>query len=392
MSRHPSFVSQLLRAYHDDNAARISLPVLPTADQVKYLCEVGLGPIAFRVYGDELKQSDPTLFSVLHSADLTTRVIYGQLERAAAELAGVLQDVGVVPTFLKGISTSYEFYAPPHLRVMGDIDILIERSEVELVMTKVADLGYEITEKQWRWYRKHEDPHLPAAFNPKTGVTIEVHTGLIGAADFYAGEPVFQSDIFTAHKVEFEYEGTRVARFTPQYQFIYTVSKWSADAGWAENLTNINDVIHILKKYESEFDWPTLSRWISASPYLIPITVALLHFLEQADIITVSPRLRDALFGADHKLGPKRLKMLTWLLNTYPFNVRNKNYGGYSRWRANALWLYLSKPKISDSEIPIAILRALLRSLRYGRYNPIYFVPLRLKALFYWIKEKRVPT
>ena len=227
MPAHQTFVTQLLQIYHGRKPAGAGLMDLPTIDQIKFLCDVGLGPIAFKVYGDEFRQSDPTLFSVLQSADLTTRVIYGQLEKAAVELAGELQGAGVIPTFLKGISTSDEFYAPPYLRLMSDIDILIKHSEVDLVMAKVADLGYEITDEQWRMYRKHGAHHLPEARHPKTGVTIEVHTGLFAPAEYYSGEYVFQPDNIAGQSVEFDYRGTRVARFTPEFQFIYTVSKWS---------------------------------------------------------------------------------------------------------------------------------------------------------------------
>ena len=381
-------VTQLLQIYHSGKPAVASVIDLPTADQINFLCDVGLGPIAFKVYGDELRQSDPTLFSVLQSADLTTRVIYGQLEKATIELAGELQSAGVTPTFLKGISTSEEFYAPPYLRVMGDIDILIQHSEVDLVMTKVSDLRYEITDEQWRLYQLFGHHHLPEARHPKTGVSIEVHTGLFGSVEFYSGETVFQPDNIAAQIVEFDYRGIRVARFTPEFQFIFTVSKWSVDEGWAANLASINDVIHILRKYESEFDWSILSKWFAANPHLYPIIVALLHYLEQADIVRISPQLREALAGAGRKLGPITLKLLLWLLHTYPFNARDTVYGRYAQWRAHALWLNLSKPNSSDIKIPIAILRALLRSANYGRYNPIVIVLFRLKVLVYRIREK----
>ncbi len=381
-------VTQLLHIYHSGKPAVASEIDLPTADQVNFLCDVGLGPIAFKVYGDEFKHSDPTLFSVLQSADLTTRVIYGQLEKAAVELAGELQSAGVIPTFLKGISTSEEFYAPPYLRVMRDIDILIQHSEVDLVMAKVSDLGYEITDEQWRLYQKSGHHHLPEARHPNTGVSIEVHTGLFSAAEFYSRETVFQSDNITGQSVEFDYRGIRVARFTPEFQFIYTVSKWSVDFGWAVNLASINDTIHILGKYESEFDWSTLSKWFAASPHLFPITAPLLHYLEQAELITVSPQLRKALVGADRKLGLRKLKLLAWLLHTYPFNSRDKFYAAYERRCAHALWLYLSKPNNRDLGIKRELLRQLHLSALYGKYNPVRRVLSGLRTLVYRIREK----
>jgi len=387
MPAHQTFVTQLLRFYHGGKPGGAELIDLPTIDQVRFLCDVGLGPIAFKVYGDEFRQSDPTLFSVLQSADLTTRVIYGQLEKAAVELAGELQGAGVTPIFLKGISTSEEFYAPPYLRLMSDIDILIKRSEVDLVMAKVADLGYEITGEQWRMYRKHGAHHLPEARHPKTGVSIEVHTGLFAPAEFYSGEYVFQPDNIAEQSVEFDYRETRVARFSPEFQFIYTVSKWSVDENWAIKLTSINDTIHILKKYESEFDWPTLSRWFSSSPHLLPIAAALLHYLEQADIVTVSPQLREALAGTDRRLGSRKFKLLTWLLHTYPFNARDKVYGGFARWCAHSLWLYLTNPNYRDLGIPSARLQRFYMSALYGKSNPLRRVSHGLKSLVYRIRK-----
>jgi hypothetical protein len=386
MPPHQTFVTQLLQIYHGRKPAGAEPVDLPTSDQIKYLCDVGLGPIAFKVYGDEFRKSDPAIFSVLKSADLTTRVIYGQLEKATLELTGKLQSAGVTPTFLKGISTSYEFYEPSYLRLMCDIDILIKSSEVDLVMARVAELGYEITDEQWRKYRELGHHHLPDARHPKTGISIEVHTGLFGSPEFYSGEYVFQPDIITEQSVEFDYIGTHVARFTPEFQFIYTVSKWSVDREWARNLKNINDIIHILGKYESGFDWPKLSKWFAASPHLCPITYALLHYLEQADIVTVSPQLREALACADRKLGSRTLMMLAWLLHTYPFNARNKVYNAYTRWCAHALWLYLTKPIGRDLGIPGAIWYEFWQSALYGKYSPFHKLMSGLKRLGYRAK------
>ena len=389
MPTHPTFVTQLLQLYHGRESAGSGPIDLPAVDQVEYLCLVGLGPIAFHVYGDKFRQSDPSIFSVLQSADVTARVIYRQQEDAAVELASELKSIGVSPTFLKGISTSDEFYSPPYLRLMGDVDILIQRSEVDLVMAKVADLGYEITEEEWHYYHKYGHHHLPQARHWKTGVFIEVHTGLFGSPEFYSEEHVFQPGNITAQSVDFDYRGIRVTRFTPEFQFIYTVSKWSVDANWAINLKNINDTIHILRKYESAFDWPTLSKWLAASPHLYPIIAALLHYLEQANLVTVSPQLREALACADSSLGPRTLKMLAWVLHTYPFNARAKNNPNYGRWFAHALWMYLTKPNRRNVGISREIMRQFYTNALYGKYNPIRKMRSGIKALIYRIGGNR---
>jgi len=388
IAANQTFVTQLLRYYHCGKPADAKQYALPTGDQVDFLCDVGLGPIAFRVYGDDFRRSDPDLFAILQSADLTTRVIYGQLEKATVELVTRLRNVGVIPILLKGISTSAQFYDPPHLRVMADIDLLVESSQVELVMTEVANLGYEIKDKQWQLYRTFGHHHLPAATHPTTGATIEVHTGLFGSEEFYSREAVFQRESFAGQAIPFDYHGIPVARFTPEFQFIFTVSKWSVDDDWAINLTGINDAIHILQESESQFDWPTISGWTEANPHLVPIISALMHYLEQVGIVTMSPELQKALAGAAQEPRKRTMELLARLLHAYPFNADTMAHGGYARWRAHALWLHLSKPGGSDFKIPMAILRAMLRSARYGRYNPIVVVPFRMKTLLYRVKRK----
>ena len=154
------------------------------------------------------------------------------------------------------------------------------------------------------------------------------------------------------------------------------------------NLKNINDTIHILRKYESEFDWSTLSKWFAASPHLVPIIAALMHYLEQANLVIASPQLHDALARADRKLGSKTLKMLAWLLHTYPFNARDKNNQNYERWFAHALWMYLTRPNNRNLGINHEIIQQFYTNAVYGKYNPIRRVRSGLKALVYRIRKK----
>lgn len=362
---------------------------LPTSEQTKYLCEVGLGPIAFRIYGANFRHSHPALYSVLLSADLTARAIYGQMQNAAVELAGELKRIDITPTFLKGISASDEYYTPAYLRIMGDIDILVCRSECDAVLAKIKELGYEITLEQWQSYRSRGHHHFPAAVHPETGVTIEVHTGLFGSAELYSKERVFMSDTFGKEIVEFEYCGIPAARFSPEFQFIYTVSKWSVDQGWAINLKNINDTIHILAEHQSTFDWLLLKKWLTISPRLTPVISSLLQYLEAAQLVTISHRLRAVLSDAAPPSGRHTMKLLARLLHNYPFNAQCKFYSRYAQWRAHSQWLYLSRPNGRDLKIPVSIFQSLLRSANYGRYNPIYIVLFRLQGLAYRIRRGR---
>lgn len=371
MPVYDTFVTRLLRIYHG-NATVSPQSTAPLSDyQTKYLCAAGLGPIAFDVYGEALRNSDPGNFATLQSADLTTRVIYRQLETAKAELLAVLQDVGITPVLLKGISTAIEFYSPPHFRLMADIDILVQQAEIDRTMTTLANLGYRISDAAWQKYYEQGHHHLPAARHPQTGATVEVHTQLLPRSEPIADEPVFQPDIIDAQKLEFDVKGIRAFRFKPEYQFIYTIAHWAIDGGWAVNLTSINDTIHIIRRYENELNWSVLAGWLATNPNLYPSVAALTTYLEQSDIFAIPSQLRQMLDNSNVKLQPRTMKTLLSYLHEYPFNAHERSFGDYEIARARLVWRHLTRPNTHDLMIPVAILRARFRYIHAGKYNPL---------------------
>ena len=80
------------------------------------------------------------------------------------------QDASVFAILLKGISTSHEYYSPPHLRLKGDIDILIRECEIENTMRILSELGYELEDNLWEKYQLNRHHHLPGAKNRKSEI------------------------------------------------------------------------------------------------------------------------------------------------------------------------------------------------------------------------------
>lgn len=371
MPVYETFVTRLLRIYHGRDSVSAEHPPTITAKQLDYLCDVGLGPIAFAVYGDALRATDPAGFSTLQSADLTVRVLYSQLEKATRELVAESLGVGVTPVLLKGISTAYELYAPRHLRLMGDVDILVRPSEVDQTMATLSDLGYEVSGEAWQMYYDKGHHHLPAARNPMTGVTVEVHTALLPAGLPIAAEPVFQPNNVETQKLGFDYKGIRAARFTPEYQFVFTIAHWGIDGNWAVNLTSINDAIHVLRRYESRINWSMLFDWLDSSPCLYTNVAALMNYLVETDIVAIPPQFRDVLKSSNGQIQPRTAKTLCWLLHNYPFNAREIRHDRYAIARARIVWRDLTRPGHRDVLIPVSFLRALLRYIHVGKYNPL---------------------
>lgn len=80
-------------------------------------------------------------------------------------------------TLLKGISISEECYPDPHLRLMRDVDLLIEKEPLSTVIkTALQEFGYRQRSEGAAHYRTHH--HAEPFFHEEKQVWVEVHHAL----------------------------------------------------------------------------------------------------------------------------------------------------------------------------------------------------------------------
>ena len=374
MSNNQTFVTRFLREYHSSDPIDSEERMPLGKSEITYLVEAGLGPILYSMYGEPIRSTDPESFLALRSADLTARAIYGQLEQSTCELLLSLQRAGITPVLLKGISTANEFYSPSYLRLMGDIDILVRPSDGDIAMKSIAKLGYKTTDSDWALYRKKGHHHLPEARHSATGISIEIHTALFAPGRMIANELVFQLPNLEKQRRLFEYNGIPAAKFSPEFQLIYSISHWGVDANWALHLTSVNDVVHIIRRYEKDFDWTLLERWLSENPWLFPTMLALTTYISRSEIINIPPPLLHSLSNCGHKVEPTTMKVLNWLLHNYPFNAPLKRRSDNAIAGTRVVWQDLTKPYNRDFMIPLSFLRGAIRYAYVGKFNPLRWI------------------
>ncbi|MFQ5567240.1 MAG: nucleotidyltransferase family protein, partial [Paracoccaceae bacterium] len=263
---------------HGADEAMASGPRALGRADVRYLCGVGLGPIAWSLTDAGRLAVPEECRETLHGAELTTRLIHRKMTLTAAELVDELRLAGVVPVLIKGISTSDQFYDPPHHRVMGDVDVLVEAAALEpaaSVMKKLRYAAIGATPPDGAQWDHH---HLPAARHPDSGVVVELHTGLFPPGSSAVGEPLFQVSHFREYLCESEFQGRSVYRFTPEFQLAYTVAHWAGDRKWPSNVISINDVLHIIRR-SAGFDWRLIDDWMRDSDWLAAGISVMLRYL-----------------------------------------------------------------------------------------------------------------
>src|SRR5262249_39728041 len=96
------------------------------AEQIRWAVDSGLGPLLRRATTSDLDARKSPLWPLVESPDLTARVRAGEGRDAAAELIRACEGRTPPLTLLKGISICEQVYPEPHLRFMGDIDVLAE--------------------------------------------------------------------------------------------------------------------------------------------------------------------------------------------------------------------------------------------------------------------------
>lgn len=70
------------------------------------------------------------------------------IERTANRAIELLERQGIEPVVIKGLATGHLDHAGPHLRQIGDVDLLVGPDELETAAAVLADAGFTLTERE----------------------------------------------------------------------------------------------------------------------------------------------------------------------------------------------------------------------------------------------------
>jgi len=235
--------------------------------------------------------ADPAV--VLHAADLTARLITGALLEAVGDLMAASRSAGCSPVLLKGCAAAIQFYPVPHLRTMGDIDLLVSPDEYATVAALLRDLGFEQRRQQSAIaldYRTHH--HDMPFWHARHRLWVEVHTRLFPAHSPLAGEGRFALDAIEPLLVTRHIGQQPVRVMTPEMQLLYTSARWAESLNRQRGAFPVLDVALLLRRTSATLDWDAIHRtagdsWAAASLAL------LMHCLDRWRL-TGSPTRRSA--------------------------------------------------------------------------------------------------
>ena len=316
--RNPPLVLELLRhaATSSDATNRIPAHRLEEIDarQFQWVLQAGLGPLLHRAT-DSIPQVPTARRSSLRSADLTAQVIHGNLVDTANEVIDLCHDIGVRVTLLKGISISDQYYPAPHLRPMGDVDVLVAKHAQKSVESVMMGRGYQ----PLRDYQLDEDSiHGVPLLDPQRSVWVEVHTALFPSRDKFGQSRSLSPSQLHSGSVASTFHGRQVYRLKPELQLLYTASFWIRDLSLrgfhASFLPPLFDAAYLLTRSNQTLNWDGLLTSLDDDMVTASLYIMLAYLARHCDFPST---ILDCLASRQNTVRGLELKLIQFMLDTH---------------------------------------------------------------------------
>jgi hypothetical protein len=252
-------------------------------------------------------------------AQLTMSDALDALEEMLAASADIAREI----ILLKGISTCQYLYPMPHLRTMGDIDLLVPVHSQQRFETLLFDLGYrQQSNRSAGYYETHH--HSMPFFHPARKIWVEVHTALFSNTDA-ASDPVFSPSHVRSQTVPITFRGNATNRLNPEQEMIYIATHWALERKcFAGGVLPFVDLALLIRRHGHALDWENVCgrlRDSRAASYLY----LMLRFLEKHDVVSIpAPVMRQLSVVQQYSLG-RNETLLHGMIESY--SMRGKPFG-----------------------------------------------------------------
>lgn len=313
------------------------------AETIRHLLDGGLGPLGYYVsqYIPGQAVSTTTLAS-LQGAELTARLLTAGLHDALGEVFCASPNLAAQVTLLKGISSSQLYYPAPHLRTMGDIDLLVPKEKKAELEALLQQLGYQ--QRSWLPPSYYDDHHHSMPFyHIAKQVWIEVHTSLINPISTLSGDEVFAQNNVSANLQPMLFRGIQTNRMSDELQLVYTSSRWADELDPVRGLHPMLDVLLLLQTRHQAMDWDKVIRWLQHSSAAARVHL-LLTYLVRTGLVALPQGIAEKITSASHPMGRINTALLHRLITTYL--MKGKPFGRIlTKNNVGIIWDTLLRPQ-----------------------------------------------
>jgi hypothetical protein len=337
LRRKPQLIS-LLEAI---SSGRTDLSLNAFDDRiVGWAIQSGLGPLFYRAVKDNPNNLACPHWYALKAADLTARVVTGDHLEAMGEILDACRGQVLPLTLLKGISIAEECYSEPHLRLMRDLDFLVQKESLPSVKATLKQIGYrQRCDNSTRMYETHH--HAAPFFHEEKNVWVEVHHSLLSPKREASRDRIFQPETILCQSRPSQFQGREVRRLSFELQLVYLATHWAQDFRRVGGMVGVVDAIYLLKQAGDELCWDWIVNSVRgsiAATYLY----LLLSYLDRYRLVEIDPEILHELFLTQPSFGKISLEAAHAIVDRY--SVAGARLGRLNERFVTIAWKTLTLP------------------------------------------------
>lgn len=304
-------------------------------DQLKQVMYTGLGPVL--CFCSDLKKFPPTreVETLLTGAKQMARVLTGnQLDFIQQLLLDEEQRDSIV--LLKGSATALLYYPDPTIRIMGDVDLLVEPAGHQPLEDFCINAGF-VKKSIYPEHFYRDFHHSMPLFNEATKVWVEIHTGLFNTDSPAAGDSVFNPENVIREVSEFSRDGKTFKSLNKEIMLLYICTHWAAECHWQKTPIRLLDVLLLLHDKSVSVDWKKIIAWLTTSPVSATCLAVVLGFFIKHDLAKIPEAVIMAVQQNTRNINKVSLRVLHRLIEKYAIEGR-EHAGVWSEANINIIW------------------------------------------------------
>ena len=275
-------------------AGRTHIDLTAIAPSVmEHALELGLGPVVEHLAGTADRQLGPPYVERIRAADLTARALTSAAYDSLAHALAAARHVQCPVILLKGAATALRYYPSPHLRPMGDIDVLVPVDRQAAFEDALRTFKFrQFPIDPWVNY----DDHLHSApfWDPVRRVWIEVHTTVFPRDYRLAQDPRFSQAAIAAQLTPIAVRDQTAYAMNHELQLIYTSARWCEMFDPRHGVYPILDAALLIRQHRDTLDWERILALVRGSWAALPLHL-MLWYLDESDLSPVPAYVLHAL-------------------------------------------------------------------------------------------------
>jgi hypothetical protein len=283
---------------------------------VEVAIDAGLGAAVAYVTADA--PDAPPRAVAIQAAHLVSKLLTEDILLATEEVLRRAHEEGCRPLLLKGLSTALRYYPAPHLRTMGDVDLLVPRAQQHSLESVLHRLGYVQPRDSAGLYEGHH--HSKPFRHPESGVCFEVHTGLYPPTSPLAGRSHLAEGLVRS-PASIPLGAVSALVMDDESQLIYTSTRWAEVMRARRGIFGLLDVALLLRERGATLDWDRVctsvqGSWAATALHLV------LSYLNRWELAASPERVLDRLAPPKGPGASLRLKAVHRLITTFTMEHR----------------------------------------------------------------------